>query len=40
MISQGAEKCRILNVLLKFFNKHESDCKYVTKPGKELLAII
>ena len=39
MISQGAKKCRTANVLLKFFNEHQSDLNYVTT-GKELLPII
>ena len=25
MIAQGAKKCRIANVLLKFFNEHQND---------------
>ena len=36
-ISQGTNQCRIANVLLKFFSKHQSDFNYFTE---ELLAII
>ena len=40
IISQGVRKCRIVNVLLKNFKKHQSDFNYIKKTGKELLAII
>ena len=40
VISKGAKKCKIANVLLKFFKKHQSDFNYITNTGKELLAII
>ena len=39
MISQGAI-CRIPNILLKFFKKHQSHFNYVTKTGKEVIAKI
>ena len=37
---QKVKKSRIANILLRLFNKHQSDLNYVTKTGKELLAII
>lgn len=40
VISKEAKKCRIVNVLLKFPNKHQSDFSFVTKSREELLAII
>ena len=37
IISQGAKKCTLANILLKFFKKRENDFNYVTKTGKGLL---
>ena len=35
MILHGAKKWRIANVLLKFFNKHQSDFNYVCSKNWE-----
>ena len=40
MILQGAKKCKIANVLLKFLNKNQSIFNYVANDGKELPATI
>ena len=40
MISQGAKRCRIANVRVKVFNKHQNNVNYVTKTRNNLLAII
>lgn len=34
--SQGAKKCKIANILLKFFNKHQGDFNPVTKSVEDL----
>lgn len=40
MISQGTKKGRIANLLLNFFNIHQSGFNYATKTGEKILAII